>query len=146
MIQIEYFYRELFSENFLHTENPKVVIPVRPKNEFNSGNLYYSEEKKEWCSVPDNTSDNVFSEEKLGGYPVEFVETPLEPWALSITDRDFVVKDLQSGSFITPELEDFSPSQMKKFIEYRWQKNSTNLTRRILKTRKKLKKIIILQK
>lgn len=96
MIQTEYFYRELFSENFLHTENPKVVIPVRPKNEFNSGNLYYSEEKKEWCSVSDNTSDNVFSEENLGGYPVEFVETPLEPWALSITDRDFVVKDLQN--------------------------------------------------
>ena len=140
MIQIEYFYRELFSENFLHTENPKVVIPVRPKNEFNSGNLYYSEEKKEWCSVPDNTSDNVFSEEKLGGYPVEFVETPLEPWALSITDRDFVVKDFQSGSFITPELEDFSPSQMKKFIEYRWQKKLYKFNEKNFKDKKKIEK------
>lgn len=140
MIQTEYFYRELFSENFLHTENPKVVIPVRPKNEFNSGNLYYSEEKKEWCSVPDNTSDNVFSEEKLGGYPVEFVETPLEPWALSITDRDFVVKDFQSGSFITPELEDFSPSQMKKFIEYRWQKKLYKFNEKNFKDKKKIEK------
>lgn len=140
MIQTEYFYRELFSENFLHTENPKVVIPVRPKNEFNSGNLYYSEEKKEWCAVPENSDDNVFSEENLGGYPVEFVETPLEPWALSITDRDFVVKDLQSGSFITPELEDFSPSQMKKFIEYRWQKKRYNFNKKNFKDKKKIEK------
>lgn len=140
MIQTEYFYRELFSENFLHTENPKVVIPVRPKNEFNLANLYYSEEKKEWCSVPENTSDNVFSEEKLAGYPVEFVETPTEPWALSITDRDFVVKDLQSGSFITPELEDFSPSQMKKFIEYRWQKKRYNFNKKNFKDKKKIEK------
>lgn len=140
MIQTEYFYRELFSENFLHTENPKVVIPVRPKNEFNLANLYYSEEKKEWCSVPENSDDNVFSEEKLAGYPVEFVETPLEPWALSITDRDFVVKDLQSGSFITPELEDFSPSQMKKFIEYRWQKKRYNYNKKNFKDKKKIEK------
>ena len=46
MIQTVFFYRELFSENFLQTENPRNIIPVRPKNEFNPENLYYSDEKK----------------------------------------------------------------------------------------------------
>ena len=48
--------------------------------------------------------------------------------------------DFQSGSFITPELEDFSPSQMKKFIEYRWQKKLYKFNEKNFKDKKKIEK------
>ena len=56
MIQTAYFYRELLSEKFLQTENPKTIIPVRLKNDFNPEHLYYSENKKEWISIPENAA------------------------------------------------------------------------------------------
>ncbi len=123
MIQTAYFYRELLSEKFLQTENPKTIIPVRLKNDFNPEHLYYSENKKEWISIPENAGDkNIFSEENLGGYAVEFVEFPIEPDMSFLADCDFIIKDYQTGDFKDPELEDFSPSQMQKFLEYRRQK------------------------
>lgn len=136
MIQTAYFYRELLSEKFLQIENPKTIIPVRLKNDFNPEHFYYSENKKEWISIPENAGDkNIFSEENLGGYAVEFVEFPIEPDMSFLADCDFIIKDYQTGDFKDPELEDFSPSQMQKFLEYRRQKNAIYLTKRILKTK-----------
>lgn len=123
MIQTVFFYRELFSENFLQTENPKNIIPVRPKNEFNPENIYYSDAEREWvCIAEDSDDKNMFSEENPGNQAAEFVETPLLPTAPFFEDREFCTKDYETGRFTVPELEDFSPMQMEKFLKYRWQK------------------------
>ena len=43
-----YFYRDLYSSDFIKTDREKKIIPVWKKNKYNDSNYIYDESEKKW--------------------------------------------------------------------------------------------------
>ena len=44
-----YFYRDLYSSDFIKTDREKKIIPVWKKNQYNDLNYIYDESEKDFC-------------------------------------------------------------------------------------------------
>ena len=80
MRQTAYFYRKIFSTDFIKYAAEQKIVPVKVKNFCNSRKLYFDSEKSEWLNACRNIEDEEnfsFSEEMAGGISVEFVEKPV---------------------------------------------------------------------
>ena len=99
-----YFYRDLYSSDFIKTDREKKIIPVWKKNQYNDLNYIYDESEKKWKaaeSIPKESDDTI---------PVEFAEIPKRP------------KNIVSAESIVPsknheiDIEDLSPEEMQNFL------------------------------
>ena len=99
-----YFYRDLYSSDFIKTDRKKKIIPVWKKNQYNDLNYIYDESEKKWKaaeSIPKESDDTI---------PVEFAEIPKRP------------KNIVSAESIVPsknheiDIEDLSPEEMQNFL------------------------------
>ena len=105
-MKVVYFYRKFNSSNFFESKIPLKKIPVRLKNKYFSENHIYDTEKFIW-----EKSDSI---PKMGenSIPVEYVEFPTKPVKPTFKTSIFTQNELLN-------LEELSPMEMKKFLDYR---------------------------
>ena len=104
MIQTEYFYRKISSDNFIKFSSPQNLIITRPQNFYNPQNLYYSKSKKTWTQS---------CEEE--GLFVEFAQEPVKPETKLFKRSENLYKDYE-GYLCNSDLEDLDQSQMEKYL------------------------------
>ncbi len=121
MIQTEYFYRKISSENFIKFDTPQNLIITRPQNFFNPKNLYYSKTQKTWTEI--------CQEE---GFSVEFAQEPVKPEIKSFQTTDYLYKDF-NGYFRYPDIEDLDASQMENYLANRKERQRYNFFTRNFK-------------
>ena len=99
-----YFYRDLYSSDFIKTDREKKIIPVWPKNKYAKSNYIYDESERKWNeseNLPGESDDSIL---------VEFAEFPKRP------------KNIVSAESIVPsknheiDIEDLSPEEMQNFL------------------------------
>ena len=104
MQEIIYFYRDLYSLDFIKTNREKKIIPVWKKNQYNDLNYIYDESEKKWKaaeSIPKESDDSIL---------VEFAEFPKRPQKI-VSSENIIPSQKQSN-----DIEDLSPEEMQNFL------------------------------
>ena len=99
-----YFYRDLYSSDFIKTDREKKIIPVWKKNQYNDSNYIYDESEKKWKaaeSIPKESDDSIL---------VEFAEFPMRPQKI-VSSENIIPSQKQSN-----DIEDLSPEEMQNFL------------------------------
>ena len=113
----EYFYRIPGTIGFKHCSSEKIIVPVRPKNDFCKNASYYSFSENEWKSFDGNLEalNAKFGDDFI---LAEFVNTPVEPSGF-VFRYDPIMKfaEPEKGDF---DIEDLDASQMKDYLEQRY--------------------------
>lgn len=109
MIKTDYFCRKLGSEIFEHSDEPKTIVPLKPKNAFVHQAQYFSFEKSEWIDCNDGV-ESQFGQDCI---LAEFADHPIIP-AAPIFSVDRVLLDLKQSM----EIEDYDENQMRRYIKW----------------------------
>ncbi|MGN0722403.1 MAG: hypothetical protein ACI4LT_00175 [Treponema sp.] len=99
-----YFYRDLYSSDFIKTDRKKKIIPVWKKNQYNDSNYIYDESEKKWNeseNLPGESNDSIL---------VEFAEFPMRPQKI-VSSENIIPSQKQSN-----DIEDLSPEEMQNFL------------------------------
>lgn len=99
-----YFYRDLYSSDFIKTDREKKIIPVWKKNQYNDLNYIYDESEKKWNeseNLPGESNDSIL---------VEFAEFPMRPQKI-VFSENIIPSQKQSN-----DIEDLSPEEMQNFL------------------------------
>lgn len=121
-----FFYRAFCLPDFVQRESEKAIIPVRVQNQYiPKALLFEGESPKECDSLPAETEVSI---------PEEFVERPVEPKAFYIKDIGF----FPSRRHI--DIEDFSPSEMQDFLDWRVKQQRWKINERYFLDKKGIRK------
>lgn len=114
----EYFYRIPGTVGFKHCGSEKIIVPVRLKNDFCKDASYYSFSENEWKSFDGNVEA---LNARLGDdfFPAELVNTPVEPSGF-VFQYDPLMKFAEGGNGDF-DIEDLDVSQMKDYLEQRYE-------------------------
>ena len=104
----EYFYRKIGSAVFEPSDTEKVLLPVRLKNKYVLQPQFYNNETKQWTDYDGDYDTLLASDTKL--FPVEYAEQPFNV----------------SFPRLFGTIEEYSPSQMRKYLAYRRKKEQRN--------------------
>ena len=99
-----YFYRDLYSSDFIKTDREKKIIPVWKKNQYNDSNYIYDESERKWNeseNLPGESDDSIL---------VEFAEFPMCPQKI-VSSENIIPSQKQSN-----DIEDLSPEEMQNFL------------------------------
>lgn len=117
MKKTEYFYRKAGSFEFEHSDSEKSILLVRLKNDFRNEAAFFSFSEGKWKSFDGNT-ESLNASFGTDFLPAEFVDTPVEPSNFILKYDPLMKLKGQAGNY---DLEDLDESQMKEYLEQRWQ-------------------------
>lgn len=99
-----YFYRDLYSSDFIKTDREKKIIPVWKKNQYNDSNYIYDESERKWNeseNLPGESNDSIL---------VEFAEFPMRPQKI-VSSENIIPSQKQSN-----DIEDLSLEEMQNLL------------------------------